>query len=167
MFIRPPTPPDAKASPSGLKARVFTGVMWPFSRKTQEAPTSDHREDCSTVIRKPNSQLDHILIMFPLQNTVVLTKCKFTTGGRVGPMSCSRVKWVWTPDPSDRLLQPVSSASTEQTAKLVQLKIYHFIIYPFLQQFYHITFNLCIYVKLMSRGLGQNIQDNLNHNLII
>lgn len=27
MFMRPPTPPDARARPSGLKARVLTGVM--------------------------------------------------------------------------------------------------------------------------------------------
>lgn len=48
MFMRPPTPPDARARPSGLKANVLTGVMWPFSWKTQTAPSADHREDCST-----------------------------------------------------------------------------------------------------------------------
>lgn len=48
MFMRPPTPPDARARPSGLKASVLTGVMWPLSWKTHIAPSPDHREDCNT-----------------------------------------------------------------------------------------------------------------------
>lgn len=45
MFIRPPTPPDARARPSGLKASVLTGVMWPFSWRTHTAPSPNHWED--------------------------------------------------------------------------------------------------------------------------
>lgn len=45
MFMRPPTPPDARARPSGLKASVLTGVMWPFSWKTHTAPSPDHWVD--------------------------------------------------------------------------------------------------------------------------
>lgn len=48
MFMRPPTPPDARAQPSGLKASVRTGVMCPFSWKTHAAPSSDQQEDCNT-----------------------------------------------------------------------------------------------------------------------
>lgn len=50
MFMRPPTPPEAKARPSGLNARVLTGVMWPFSWKMQVAPSPDHREDYNTTV---------------------------------------------------------------------------------------------------------------------
>lgn len=49
MFMRPPTPPDARARPSGLKASVLTGVMWPFSWKTHTAPSPDHWEGWNTV----------------------------------------------------------------------------------------------------------------------
>ena len=48
MFMRPPTPPDASARPSGLKARVLTGVMWPFSWNTHTTPSEplDRLEHC-------------------------------------------------------------------------------------------------------------------------
>lgn len=52
MFMRPPTPPEAKARPSGLKATILTGVMWPFSWKTHVAPPCDLCDDCNATTAK-------------------------------------------------------------------------------------------------------------------
>lgn len=50
MFMRPPTPPDTRARPSGLNTSILTGVMWPLSWKTHTAPSSDHGEDCNNTV---------------------------------------------------------------------------------------------------------------------
>lgn len=149
MFMRPPTPPDAKASPSGLKARVFTGVMWPFSRKTQAAPTSDHREDYNTAIKKFlnfffSAKSDSGCIS-PIKQSSFY-QMLFTTWGKVGSMSCSMVQWLrfglgFEPRSTRQLLQPKGYKSIKgkesKLQKLVHLKI---TLFTYLFNFY-----LCIY----------------------